>query len=265
MKKILLALLIVLVSITAHAQMDKPLKAGMPNTLILPNGEVIYDLNGDWDVVYDTGGWGAYEDVVRITQKEKQFVGIYLIKGDHVVGKNQEKIRGEIRGDAIGEVFLNDVTDMITMNLHWAPSKAEISENGNSIVIKRVLEEEGAITSRTFTIKRKAQEKSTTDGASNIKAILLRPDGWLAELSEDPDPMKWTNDFIFEARGDNIVVKIKIIAANKTCERNVTITSDVVTMDSCYGANISLLFDPNDHEYPFKGESKNYKFKLKAK
>ena len=110
-----------------------------------------------------------------------------------------------------------------------------------------------------------AQEKTTTVGADKIKAILLRPDGWLAEWRADPDPMQGTNDFIFEARGDNIVVKIKSNSSNKTCERNVTITSDVVKMDSCFGANISLFYDPNDHEYPFKGESKNYKYKLKKK
>ena len=110
-----------------------------------------------------------------------------------------------------------------------------------------------------------AQEKSTTVGADKIKAILLRPDGWLVEWRGDPDPMQGTNDFIFEARGDNIVVKIKSNSSNKTCERNVIITSDVVKMDSCYEANISLFYDPNDHEYPFKGESKNYKYKLKKK
>ena len=68
-----------------------------------------YDLNGDWNAVYDSGGYGAYEDVVRITQKENQFVGIYLIKGDNLVGKNEEKIRGKINGNVIDEVFFNDI------------------------------------------------------------------------------------------------------------------------------------------------------------
>ena len=265
MKKILLALLIVLVSMTVHAQVDNQLKTGIPNTLTLPNGEVIYDLNGDWDAVYDTGGWGIYEDVVKITQKEKQFAGIYLIKGDNLVGKNQEKIKGKIKGNVIDEVFFNDVTNTATMNLHWAPGKAEISEGGNKIVIKRALEEKGAIINRTFSLKRKAQEKPTTVGADKIKAILLRSDGWLAEWREDPDPMQGTSDFIFEPRGETIVVKIKSNSINITCERNVTITSDVVKMDSCYGDNITLLFDANDHEYPFKGGSKSYKYKLKEK
>jgi hypothetical protein len=58
-----------------------------------------------------------------------------------------------------------------------------------------------------------------------------------------------------------------IITANITCERNViAITSDVVKLDGCRDQNISLLFDPNDHDYPFKGKSPgNYEYKLKAK
>jgi hypothetical protein len=42
--------------------MDNPLKEGMPNTVKLPSGEVTYDLNGEWDAVYDSGGWGIYND-----------------------------------------------------------------------------------------------------------------------------------------------------------------------------------------------------------
>ena len=108
MKKVILALIIVLFSTTVHAQTASLLKEGMPNTSILPNGEVIYDLNGDWDVIYDSGGWGIYQDVVKITQTKTQFVGIYLLKGDALVGKNQEKIRGQIRGNVIDEVFFYD-------------------------------------------------------------------------------------------------------------------------------------------------------------
>ncbi len=263
MKKILLALLIVLVSTTVHAQMDNPLKAGMPNTLTLQNGEVIYDLNGDWDAVYDTGGWGSYEDVVRITQKEKMFAGIYLIKGDNLVGKNKEKIRGKIRDNVIDEVFFNDVIDTAIMKLHWADAKAEISEDGNEIVIKRALEEKGAIINRTFSLKRKAQEKTTTVGADKIKAMLLRPDGWLVTWRGTTG--EGVVDFIFEARGENVVVKINNADWNQTCERDVTIISDVVKLDGCNVTNILLRYDPNDHEYPFKGESETVNYKLKPK
>ena len=114
-----------------------------------------HDLNGDWDAFYDSGGYGTYEDVVRITQKDNQFVGIYLIKGDNLVGKNEEKIKGKIIGNVIDEIFFNDIKDGATMGLHWAPSQAEISQDGNAIMIKRLWIEKGATTTRTLSLKRK--------------------------------------------------------------------------------------------------------------
>lgn len=107
-----------------------------------------------------------------------------------------------------------------------------------------------------------AQEKTATVGADKIKAILLRPDGWLVEWRGNSQGVI---DFVFEARGENVVVKIVNAAWNMTCERDVTITSDVVKLDGCYDTNISLFFDPNDQEYPFKGESLLVNYKLKAK
>lgn len=109
-----------------------------------------------------------------------------------------------------------------------------------------------------------AQDKAA-DSADKIKAILLRPGGWWAEYHDITALMHTTNIFIFEDRGENIVVNINVIHRKKTCESNVTITSDVVKMDGCHTINISLFYDPNDHEYPFKGENQYYKFKLKAK
>jgi len=107
-----------------------------------------------------------------------------------------------------------------------------------------------------------AQDKAVTDEASKIKAALLRPDGWIVEWRGNSSGVI---DSIFEARGEKIVVKINNAAWNQTCERDVTITSDVVKYDGCNEKNISLVYDPNDHEYPFKGESPCCYYKLKAK
>ena len=99
-------------------------------------------------------------------------------------------------------------------------------------------------------------------GSDKIKEMLLRPGGWLVEWRGNSSGVV---DFIFEARGENIVVKINNAAWNVTCERDVTITSDVVKLDGCSEKNILLHYDPNDKEYPFKGESPNVNYKLKAK
>jgi hypothetical protein len=50
-----------------------------------------------------------------------------------------------------------------------------------------------------------------------------------------------------------------------SCERNVTITEDAVKYDACRDTGITLYYDPNDKEYPFKGESQNCNYKLKEK
>jgi len=155
MKKGIIFLLFCILSSTVYAQMDNPLKEGMPNTVKLESGDVVYDLNGEWSSLYDTGGWGTLEDVVKITQDGNQFVGIYLLNGDRVAGKNKEKIKGKIKGNIIDEVYFYDVIDSTSFKSHWAPSEAKISEDGNEIVIKRVWAEQGASTTRTFSLKRK--------------------------------------------------------------------------------------------------------------
>ena len=85
-----------------------------------------------------------------------------------------------------------------------------------------------------------AQENSTTVGAEKIKEMLLRPGGWLVEWRGNSSGV---NDFIFEDRGEKVVVKINNAAWKMSCERDVTITADVVKLDGCYDTNISLFFD----------------------
>ena len=70
---------------------------------------------------------------------------------------------------------------------------------------------------------------------------------------------------MFEECGENIVLIIHTASMNICCERNVTITEKAVKYDGCSDKNISLYYDPNDKEYPFKGESPNVNYKLKAK
>jgi len=107
-----------------------------------------------------------------------------------------------------------------------------------------------------------AGEKTSTNGSDKIKALLLRPGGWLVEWRGNSSGV---SDWIFEERGENVVVKIRTAAVNMECERNVTITADVVKFDACYDTGIQLHYDPNDKEYPFKGESPNVNYKVKEK
>jgi hypothetical protein len=130
MKRIFIILIIGSAILTAaHAQTDKPLKQGMPNTVMLSNGEVTYDLTGKWDAIYDIREFGTFEDVVDITQEGAKFVGIKLI-GSPYVGKGSETIKGELEGDAFKSVSVYIMVD------GWTPSKGEISNQGDRMVIE---------------------------------------------------------------------------------------------------------------------------------
>jgi len=116
------------------------LKPGMPNTITLPNGEVVYDLNGEWDAVYDLNvlshagveTTASSKDIVKITQEGNQFVGKTLI-GHTWVGKDIETVIGELEKNRFRKVH----AVMITLTgSDWVPGKGEISEAGNKIVIK---------------------------------------------------------------------------------------------------------------------------------
>ena len=99
-------------------------------------------------------------------------------------------------------------------------------------------------------------------GADEIKAMLLRPGGWTVEWRGASEGV---SDYLFEDRGGKIVVKIETVAWNMSCEKDVTIESEAIKFDACYDTGVTLHFDPDDQEYPFKGESQKVNYKLKPK
>jgi hypothetical protein len=114
-----------------------------------------------------------------------------------------------------------------------------------------------------------AQDQTGGGGPEKIKAVLLRPAGWKADwigLSGSGQ-----GEFIYEARGEKVVAKIQQLFLSdgtslRRCERDVTITSDGIKHDGCRDFGITLLFDPKDQDYPFKGKSPTgTEYKLKAK
>ena len=99
-------------------------------------------------------------------------------------------------------------------------------------------------------------------GAEQMKTALLRPGGWIAEWKGNSSG---ESEYLFEDRDGKIVVKISTPAWSQSCERDVTITSDAVKLDGCNDTGVTLLYDPTDKAYPFKGESKNVNYKLREK
>ena len=122
------------------------LKPGMPNTVTLADGSVVYDLNGEWDAVIDNGRLGVSEDVIKITQEGNKFVGIKMI-GNQWVGKGEESIKGELDGGGFKSF------EGYTRTFGWLPCSAKVVDGGNKILEE--LEIEAANLTTTMTLTRK--------------------------------------------------------------------------------------------------------------
>jgi len=125
-------------------QSESKLLQGSKNTLTLPNGNVVWDLNGEWDFSGENYGvWlaaGGYGGVIKITQSGSSFVGIRMT-GTQTMTKGTEAIRGEL--DKSGFKWVQLITSMGSLN----PS-GKISKDGNKMII-----DDGTQTRVTYTRK----------------------------------------------------------------------------------------------------------------
>jgi hypothetical protein len=101
-------------------------------TITLPNGDVIHDLNGEWDMYLEHYGnfssYGSHTDIVKITQEGSSFEGIRMIGYSHH-RKGAVSIKGELDKNGFKKVQL-----YYPMG-GFLDSKGQISEDGNKMVI----------------------------------------------------------------------------------------------------------------------------------
>jgi len=115
--------LIIFIS-TLHGQ-------GSKKTITLPSGEVVWDLNGEWDAFVENYGpsisSGSYPQICKITQEGSSFVGVRMID-DPWNQKGSQSLQGELDKSGIKKV---------TVLVRSGPieAKGQISDDGNKIII----------------------------------------------------------------------------------------------------------------------------------
>jgi hypothetical protein len=113
---------LVIVISTLHGQ-------GSKKTITLPSGEVVWDLNGEWDAFVDNYGTsgGSYPQIEKITQTGSSFVAIRMID-DPWNRKGSQSLQGELDKSGIKKV---------TIFAFSGPEegKGQISDDGNKIII----------------------------------------------------------------------------------------------------------------------------------
>ena len=131
MRRALIASVIVNVLMITFASIcvSQMAEKGWERTVTLSNGEVVLEMNGEWDCLHEFPGMRGYAIVIEITQEGKTFMGIRLQETPYSP-KGTEAIKGELQGDGFKTVFINRA------DLGWTPCQWEISKNGNEILLK---------------------------------------------------------------------------------------------------------------------------------
>ena len=98
----------------------------------LPNGQEVFDISGEWDVLVENYGeyaqFGTYQNVAQITIRESD--GSF-----HAVRMKANPPPGKPAGTLImvGNLDKNGVTKLGLLAGETVPSTSKISENGNKI------------------------------------------------------------------------------------------------------------------------------------
>ncbi len=99
--------------------------------ITLPNGDLVWDLNGEWDVWVENYGpsahAGSYRQIVVITQTGGSFVAIRTT-GDSFNQKGSKQLEGELDKNGIKQVRNFSAIGPFE-------AKGQISDDGNKIVI----------------------------------------------------------------------------------------------------------------------------------
>ncbi|MBI5582787.1 MAG: hypothetical protein HY892_03090 [Deltaproteobacteria bacterium] len=109
---------------------------GWEKTTALPDGEVVCDLNGEWN--FETNWRGVYkrrnfpsEDVLKIIQQGNSFQGIRMV-GNKFFKKDEVVIEGEIDKNGFKQLILK------LEGPGGGAQKGKLSKDGNKIEIDTV-------------------------------------------------------------------------------------------------------------------------------
>ena len=106
---------------------------GSKKTITLPSGEVLCDLNGEWDTFVENYGLiaaaGNYPQIIKITQTGSSFVAIRMIEDPWNL-KGSQYLQGEIDKSGIKKVTITGSAGFFV-----SEAKGQISDDGNKIII----------------------------------------------------------------------------------------------------------------------------------
>ena len=107
-------------------------------TVTLPGDDVILEMSGEWNVVYEKygpfNGAPDISDILSITQEGTKFTAVKKI-GSQYIPKGTETIKGELGKGGFKVVYAYIGAYPRDGSFVWEQCKWKISENGNKVVL----------------------------------------------------------------------------------------------------------------------------------
>lgn len=100
--------------------------------------DAVFDLSGEWEAIVTVRGLGSgtetvEHDVVRISQKENEFLGVRTVGCSHIA-KNGEWIKGTLANGLVVEMFIQVTDDPVTFTTKWNDGRAALAADANQLV-----------------------------------------------------------------------------------------------------------------------------------
>ena len=144
MEKHNMAMVLVFMLLIAFASFGIAEMAGKPweKTVTLPSGEVILDMNGEWDTQSEFYGplsymtWNPIPNILTIMQ-----FGIEISSIDEngfwsADGKGAEILKGKLDKDGFKTIYIYTLERHTVHDADWMECKWEISKNGNKVLLR---------------------------------------------------------------------------------------------------------------------------------
>jgi len=143
MKKLNMSLVLVFVLLIAFASFAIAQMAGKPweKTVTLPSGEVILDMNGEWNTQSEFFGplsymtWNPIPDILTIMQFGNEISSIDEKGFWSSEGKGAEIFKGKLDKDGFKAIYIYTLERHMVHDADWVECKWEISENGNKVML----------------------------------------------------------------------------------------------------------------------------------
>ena len=144
MKMLNMAMVLVFMLLIALAPSGAAEMAGKPweKTVTLPSGEVILDMNGEWDTQSEFYGpfsymtWNPIPNTLTIMQFGAEISSIDEKGTWSADGKGEEIIKGKLDKDGLEAIYIYTLERHMERDTDWLECKWEISENGNKVLLE---------------------------------------------------------------------------------------------------------------------------------